>query len=542
MLGRLRQSHADIDWGSRRHGRRRWQRRHRNRRHERIDRNGRFGGHGRCEWHCGCRQPEAPGFGGHQHLRRRAGRRGVPATAERVLAVPGRHRAISQSLHQRDLLEVRQRGEDSRLEWREPASTSRKLSARIAVRVERHVAGSILTKSSAITDIHLVQWIGRTVQQDRRRPALIVLSEQIRKLGSKKRRMTIPSHITDGGSSLAWRKTRRPARVGTMFRPSHWSRFGRLELAAADFSGRRHLGVRDHSRRALGARARRGRRGLWRFRCNPRPVPSHRPQLRPRPLCRAAPLPQLPCCRACSAERPEREGARRAPQKAGRAGATASSARRGQDPCASRNPRRSRSERLDGAELEASAWTRPVPARASHFRLCAGSVRSEHAQRGSTASRAIARGTSTGFRVRRARLRVNHGWEHAAALLELDGNTFRHSIVALRRAEASLLWRGPDRQLPLAQLDARAVRSAVRLRVDGIGSCPAFHGAQPGLASVVSDRARRRGAFVRRDGFLSLRSRADQRDAGRRRTLRRPERQQRHHGSRRRRGACRCPR
>jgi len=54
------------------------------------------------------------------------------------------------------------------------------------------------------------------------------------------------------------------------------------------------------------------------------------------------------------------------------------------------------------------------------------------------------------FGVRRARLRIDRGWEHAFATLELDVGTLGGPNVRVRRAEASLLYRGEtsDDQTP----------------------------------------------------------------------------------------------
>lgn len=46
------------------------------------------------------------------------------------------------------------------------------------------------------------------------------------------------------------------------------------------------------------------------------------------------------------------------------------------------------------------------------------------------------------FLIRRARLRLDHDWEYVRAALELDGNTTRGVTFGIRRAEASLLYRG----------------------------------------------------------------------------------------------------
>lgn len=47
-----------------------------------------------------------------------------------------------------------------------------------------------------------------------------------------------------------------------------------------------------------------------------------------------------------------------------------------------------------------------------------------------------------GFEIPRARLRVEHGWQYAFATLELEAGTSGGPPVRLRRAEASLLYRG----------------------------------------------------------------------------------------------------
>jgi len=48
------------------------------------------------------------------------------------------------------------------------------------------------------------------------------------------------------------------------------------------------------------------------------------------------------------------------------------------------------------------------------------------------------------FTLRRGRLRLDHGWQYANATLELDANTTRGVSVGIRRAEASLLYRGDN--------------------------------------------------------------------------------------------------
>jgi hypothetical protein len=60
------------------------------------------------------------------------------------------------------------------------------------------------------------------------------------------------------------------------------------------------------------------------------------------------------------------------------------------------------------------------------------------------------------FSLRRARLRIDRGWEYAAATLELDATTLNGFRVFPRRAEGSLLYRGPngDDVTPLLVLTA----------------------------------------------------------------------------------------
>jgi hypothetical protein len=58
------------------------------------------------------------------------------------------------------------------------------------------------------------------------------------------------------------------------------------------------------------------------------------------------------------------------------------------------------------------------------------------------------------FLVRRARLRVEQGWDFAYADLEIDGNNVDGLAIGLRRAEATLLWRGPGSGVPWRQHEA----------------------------------------------------------------------------------------
>jgi hypothetical protein len=52
------------------------------------------------------------------------------------------------------------------------------------------------------------------------------------------------------------------------------------------------------------------------------------------------------------------------------------------------------------------------------------------------------------FLVRRARLRLDRGWDYAFATVEVDGNNVDGLAFGLRRAEASLLLRAPDPSAP----------------------------------------------------------------------------------------------
>lgn len=58
------------------------------------------------------------------------------------------------------------------------------------------------------------------------------------------------------------------------------------------------------------------------------------------------------------------------------------------------------------------------------------------------------------FALRRGRLRIDRGWENAAATLELDASTLRGFRIAPRRAEGSILYRGTsdDTVTPLVVL------------------------------------------------------------------------------------------
>jgi hypothetical protein len=57
------------------------------------------------------------------------------------------------------------------------------------------------------------------------------------------------------------------------------------------------------------------------------------------------------------------------------------------------------------------------------------------------------------FVLRRARARIDRGWQYAAGALEIDGNYVSTAKFSVRRAEGSLLYRGPnDGNYPLVML------------------------------------------------------------------------------------------
>jgi len=52
------------------------------------------------------------------------------------------------------------------------------------------------------------------------------------------------------------------------------------------------------------------------------------------------------------------------------------------------------------------------------------------------------------FLVRRGRLRIDRAWQWAQTTLEIDGNTTRGATFGLRRAEASFVYRNPEKGAP----------------------------------------------------------------------------------------------
>lgn len=103
--------------------------------------------------------------------------------------------------------------------------------------------------------------------------------------------------------------------------------------------------------------------------------------------------------------------------------------------------------------LEQRAWGRPVP-----VGLTIGGFLQAQYQHNALSEDQLQPGgeplNDDRFLLRRARLRVDRGWEYVAGTLELEASTFRGVTFGIRRAEGSLLYRGsnPDDRPPLAML------------------------------------------------------------------------------------------
>ena len=105
--------------------------------------------------------------------------------------------------------------------------------------------------------------------------------------------------------------------------------------------------------------------------------------------------------------------------------------------------------------LERKAHTRPIP---TGLKL-GGYVQAQFQHNQLSEDQLLQSGdplNQNEFVVRRARLRLDRGWDFAAATLELDANTVRGATVGIRRAEGSLFYRGknPAELPPLVMLSA----------------------------------------------------------------------------------------
>lgn len=97
--------------------------------------------------------------------------------------------------------------------------------------------------------------------------------------------------------------------------------------------------------------------------------------------------------------------------------------------------------------FEASPWSRKW----TKGLTISGYVQAQYQQSQLSADQLSADGTPLNqdrFLVRRARLRVDRGWDFAFATLEIDGNNNNGLAFGLRRAEAALLWRAKDSSQP----------------------------------------------------------------------------------------------
>jgi hypothetical protein len=98
--------------------------------------------------------------------------------------------------------------------------------------------------------------------------------------------------------------------------------------------------------------------------------------------------------------------------------------------------------------LERKAFTRPIP---DGLKI-GGYVQAQY-QHNAISEDQLQQGGSpinqNEFLVRRARLRLDRGWDFASATLELDANTVRGPRVGVRRAEGSIFYRGSNpKELP----------------------------------------------------------------------------------------------
>jgi hypothetical protein len=93
--------------------------------------------------------------------------------------------------------------------------------------------------------------------------------------------------------------------------------------------------------------------------------------------------------------------------------------------------------------LERKAFTRPIP---DGLKI-GGYVQAQY-QHNAISEDQLQQGgaplNQDQFLVRRARLRLDRGWDFASATLELDANTVRGPRVGIRRAEGSLFYRGKN--------------------------------------------------------------------------------------------------
>ncbi len=110
-------------------------------------------------------------------------------------------------------------------------------------------------------------------------------------------------------------------------------------------------------------------------------------------------------------------------------------------PLAPSKPARSPESSAAPVNLERSAISRPVP---TGLRI-GGYLQGQFEANQISESQLDPSGSTLNqdrFSVRRARLRLDRGWDYANATLELDASTTRGVNVGIRRAEGSVLYRG----------------------------------------------------------------------------------------------------
>ena len=108
---------------------------------------------------------------------------------------------------------------------------------------------------------------------------------------------------------------------------------------------------------------------------------------------------------------------------------------------------RARDEAGVGSLLSQSTWSRPWRRDLWITGYVQGQYQSSQASEDQL-QQSGAPLNDTRIAVRRARLRVDRGWQWASASIELDGNSKSGVVVGLRRAEASLVLRAKDDATP----------------------------------------------------------------------------------------------
>jgi len=102
---------------------------------------------------------------------------------------------------------------------------------------------------------------------------------------------------------------------------------------------------------------------------------------------------------------------------------------------------------LPSTSFDGSAWSRAWP----RGLVVSGYVQAQYQQSQASQDQLDANGAPLNqnrFLVRRARLRIDRGWDYASATIEVDGNNQNGVAFGLRRAEASLLERASDPAAP----------------------------------------------------------------------------------------------